>query len=132
MQAKAADHAAAGTGDKRVVAVLLAGEDVTHVHLYLGSRHSQQRIAQGNRGVAVAAEVHYQAVGRETRTLYLVDELTFHIALIKAYLHLGEMPAQSVKILFHGRGAVNLKLATPCEVKVGTVDNLYAFHLLSR
>ena len=99
MQAKAADHAAAGTGDKRVVAVFLTGKDIAHVHLNLGRRHSQQRIAQGHAGVAVSAKVHYQAVGNEARTLYLADKFTFHIALIVFYLYIGILCLQLGQIL---------------------------------
>ena len=111
-----------------MVAVVLAGEDIAQVHLHLGSRHRQQRVAQRHRRVAVAPEVDDEAVGREPLALDDVDQLALGIALKVVDAHAGMRLAQLREALVERRAAVDFRLATARQVEVRPVDDGYPFH----
>lgn len=131
LQAEAANHAAAGAGDERVVTVILAGEDVAQVHLNLLCWYCQQGVAQGHASVAVAAQVDYQSVAGETGLLYAVDKFALDIALEMADFHLGEHCTKAFDTFIHCGGAVHFRLAATRKVQVGSVDNLDMFHAIN-
>lgn len=73
---------------------LLARVYVRYVNLYDGSRNGAYGIVQRHRGVRVGASIEYDAVGIESRFLYLVNKEAFYVALVIVYLHCGVTPAQ--------------------------------------
>jgi len=127
-EAEAADDAAAGACEERVVTVVLAGEDVADVHLDGGCCDGGKGVVQGHAGVTVSTGVDDDAVGRKAGLLYAVDELAFDVALEIAYLNVGEAVAQLFYIVGDARGAVGFGLAYAGEVEVWSVDDFYMFH----
>src|SRR6202000_53697 len=123
LQSEAGDSPFGFRGNVGEATEFFACMDIADMHFDDGRLDGGDRIADGYRGMGIAAGIQEDAVGRESGPLQLVDQFAFDIALKIAEGDGGIFFLQLRKVLIEGLTAINLRLARPKQIQIRPVDD---------
>lgn len=108
----------------RVMSPRLAGMDIAHMQLNKWNANTQQRIANGHRGVRVGARVDHDSVDLAARGLDAIDDCALMVGLegIESAVMAGGNRAAVGLDIREGGAAVDVRFASAQEVEVGAVN----------
>jgi hypothetical protein len=124
--AQPADHADRKVGKARVMTEFFPRKYVADMNLDEWDAYRRQRISQGDAGMGIGRRIdHNEGNPGGTRSLHLVDQLTFVIALkafqgcAGAFCHLDQPGID----FGQGRVAIDPRFAAAQQIQVGAVQN---------
>lgn len=127
-QAKSADNTFCFTGYMRQFPELFPAENIGDVYFYYRTGYRSYSIADGHRGMGVAAGIEDNTINRKTYALYFINQFTFHIAL-KIAQFMRRIPLlQGCEIGIKVLATVDVNLTFSKKIQVGPVDDR-DFHL---
>ena len=111
-----------------MVAIFLTSEDVADMDFDNRGCDSGNSVMKSHRGVAVASCVEDNPIVCEAHLMNLIDQLAFDIALKVVNLHRRKGGTQFCEVVLKSTMAINIGLANPEKVEIGTVYYHYFFH----